>query len=270
MQTHCAESDWHCGYALDRFGTSDPAALDRFGLMRPRTVLAHSDHLTDDEMDLLASRRAGVAHCPLSNAYFANAVFRVRRALAAGLGVGLGSDIAGGARPGLLGVCQDAVTVSRMLEDGVDPALGPAERGVPESRIDTVTAFWLATAGGAAVIDLPVGLIEPGRRFDAVAVQDGPSGRRDPAMGGHRRRGPLLREGRPPSHRRRHHPSLGRRHKRQAHDSPALAPEQQPGQTRCPSANAISGDPRTSHLAAPAMRHLRPLSNRPAARPCQP
>ena len=176
-QTHCAESDWHCGYALDRFGTSDPAALDRFGLVRPRTVLAHSDHLTDDEMARVAGRRAGVAHCPLSNAYFANAVFGVRRALAAGVGVGLGSDIAGGARPGLLGVCQDAVTVSRMLEDGVDPALGPAERGVPESRIDTVTAFWLATAGGAAVIDLPVGLIEPGRRFDAIAVRtDRPGG----------------------------------------------------------------------------------------------
>ena len=177
VQTHCAESDWHCGYALDRFGTSDPAALDRFGLVRPRTVLAHSDHLTDDEMVLVAGRRAGVAHCPLSNAYFANAVFRVRRALTAGLGVGLGSDIAGGARPGLLGVCQDAVTVSRMLEDGVDPAIGPAERGVPESRIDTVTAFWLATAGGASAIDLPVGLIEPGRRFDAIAVQtDRPGG----------------------------------------------------------------------------------------------
>ena len=177
VQTHCAESDWHCDYALDRFGASDSAVLDRFGLIRPRTVLAHSDHLTPDEMYLVSGRGAGVAHCPLSNAYFANAVFGVRRALAAGVGVGLGSDIAGGARPGLLGVCQDAVTVSRMLEDGVDPALVAAERGVPESRIDTVTAFWLATAGGAAVLDLPVGLIEPGRRFDAIAVRtDRPGG----------------------------------------------------------------------------------------------
>ena len=176
VQTHCAESDWHCGYALERFGATDPVALERFGLMRPHTVLAHSDHLTADEMVLLSDKDAGVAHCPLSNAYFANAVFRVRRALSAGLGVGLGSDIAGGARPGLLGVCQDAVTVSRMLEDGVDPALGAVERGVPESRIDTVTAFWLATAGGAAVVDLPVGLIEPGRRFDAIAVRTDRSG----------------------------------------------------------------------------------------------
>ena len=177
VQTHCAESDWHCGYAVERFGTSDARALDRFGLMRPRTVLAHSDHLTDFEMAMAADRRAGVAHCPLSNSYFANAVFGVRRALAAGTGVGLGSDIAGGARPGLLGVCQDAVTVSRMLEDGVDPALGPGQRGVPDSRIDTVTAFWLATAGGASVVDLPVGLIEPRRRFDAMAVRlDRPGG----------------------------------------------------------------------------------------------
>ena len=177
VQTHCSESDWHCGYALDRFGVSDPIALNRFGLLRPRTVLAHSDHLNADETVLVSQRGAGVAHCPLSNSYFANAVFGVRRALAAGLGVGLGSDIAGGARPGLLGVCQDAVTVSRMLEDGVDPALDAAERGVAESRIDTVTAFWLATAGGAAVVDLPVGLIEPGRRFDAMAVRtDRPGG----------------------------------------------------------------------------------------------
>ena len=84
VQTHCAESDWHCGYDLDRFGTTDPAALDRFGLMRSRTVLAHSDHLTADEMALASGRQAGVAHCPLSNAYFANAVFGVRRALARG------------------------------------------------------------------------------------------------------------------------------------------------------------------------------------------
>ena len=170
-QTHCAESDWESGYVLDRFGTTDAAALDSFGLVCPRTVLAHSDHLTADDMALVSKRRAGVAHCPLANSYFGNAVFPVRRALCAGVGVGLGTDIAGGARPSLLGACQDAVTVSRMLEDGVDPALPPDRRGVPESRIDTVTAFWLATAGGAAVVDLPVGLIEPGRRFDAIAVR---------------------------------------------------------------------------------------------------
>ena len=38
------------------------------------------------------------------------------------------------------------------------------------SAIDTTNAFWLATMGGAEVLGLPVGLLAPGRRFDAVLV----------------------------------------------------------------------------------------------------
>ena len=170
VQTHCSESDWQHGHALDRFGSSDSAALDRFGLMRQRTVLAHSDHVSVDDLDLIAARSAGVAHCPLSNSYFANAVFPARRALDAGVGVGLGTDIAGAAAAGVMSQCQHAVTVSRMLEDGVDPALAAVERGVAGSALDSLTTFWMATEGGAGVLDIPVGLIETGRAFDAIAV----------------------------------------------------------------------------------------------------
>ena len=46
---------------------------------------------------------------------------------------------------------------------------------MPDSAIDIVTAFWLATLGGAAALDLPVGLLEVGRRFDAFVVDTAPS-----------------------------------------------------------------------------------------------
>ncbi|MFT3774955.1 MAG: amidohydrolase family protein [Minicystis sp.] len=170
VQTHCSESDWAHGYARERFGTTDTVALDQFGLLREGTVLAHANHVTDDDAARIRALRAGIAHCPLSNAYFADAVLPVRRLLAAGTRIGLGTDVAGGASPGLLRQCHDAVTVSRMLRDGVDRDRPRAERGVADSAIDVVTAFWLATAGGAAVLGAPVGLIEVGRRFDAVLV----------------------------------------------------------------------------------------------------
>jgi guanine deaminase len=170
VQTHASESDWAHGYALDRFGTTDTAALDGFGLLRPHSVLAHAVHVTDDDAGRLVERRVGIAHCPLSNAYFANGVLPVRRLLDRGVAVGLGTDVAGGASPSLLAQCQHAVTVSRLLEDGVDGRLVSSERGVPGSRSDIVTAFWMATAGGAAAVGLPVGLLEPGRRFDAFVV----------------------------------------------------------------------------------------------------
>ena len=177
VQTHCSESDWEHGYAFDRFGLSDTEALDRFGLMREHTILAHADFVSPGDMTIIAAKGAAIAHCPLSNSYFGNAVFPARRALEAGVRVGLGTDIAGGARAGVLQQCHDAVTVSRMLEDGVDAAVAADLRGVNGSAIDTVTAFWMATGGGADALGLPVGLLAAGRRFDAVVVDiDRPGG----------------------------------------------------------------------------------------------
>ena len=51
-------------------------------------------------MALLAARGASVAHCPLSNGYFAGGALPVRGLLAAGVAVGLGTDVAGGYDPG--------------------------------------------------------------------------------------------------------------------------------------------------------------------------
>ena len=170
VQTHCSESDWEHGHALERYGMSDTEALASFGLVRRGTVLAHGDHVSDPDLDRIKAAGAGIAHCPLSNSYFANAVFPLRRALARGVHVGLGSDVSGGAHPGLLAQCGHAVTVSRMLEDGVDPSVTPGERGVAGSRIDAVTAFHVATRGGADLLGINAGVIAPGMSFDAFVV----------------------------------------------------------------------------------------------------
>ena len=170
VQTHASESDWAHRHALERFGRTDCAALDGFGLLRRGTVLHHANHVTDADAALLRERGAGIAHCPLSNAYFANAVLPVRRLVAEGVAMGLGTDVSGGASPSLLHTAHEAVTMSRLLNDGVDRALPAATRGVPGSSVDTNLAFWLATLGGASLLGAPVGLLEPGRRFDAVLV----------------------------------------------------------------------------------------------------
>lgn len=170
VQTHCSESDWEHGYVIERYGKRDAEMLAEFGLIRRGTVLAHGDHLCDDDFEIIRSVGAGVAHCPLSNSYFANAVFPLRRAQERGVHVGLGSDVSGGPLPGLLPQCQHAVTASRMLEDGVDALRGGSERGVANSRVDVVAAFHAATVGGANMLGIPAGLVEPGRSFDAIVV----------------------------------------------------------------------------------------------------
>jgi len=170
VQTHCSESDWAHHYGLDRYGRSDVLSYDAFGLLRRGTVLAHSNFIDAADMDLVAARGAAVAHCPLSNAFFANAVFPVRQALERGVTVGLGTDVSGGPHPSLMRTAADTVVVSRMLEDGVDSHLPADVRGVAGSRVSFAEALWMATSGGGQALGLPIGLIEPGYRFDAVAV----------------------------------------------------------------------------------------------------
>ena len=170
VQTHCSESDWEHAYVLERHGMKDTDALDRFGLLTDKTILAHSILIDDEDMTTIRQRQSGVAHCPLSNLYLSHAVFPARKALDAGLKVGLGTDISGGSSPSIIHNCQQAISVSRALEDGVDPRKTASERGTPNSRINFREAFWMATTGGAKVLGLQTGRFEPGFSFDAIIV----------------------------------------------------------------------------------------------------
>jgi guanine deaminase len=173
VQTHCSESDWEHRYVLDRCGISDTAALEGFGLLSRRTILAHGNLLGDEDIAIIAKHGAAIAHCPLSNVYFSDAVFPLRRLLQRGVHVGLGTDIAGGGSPSILDNVRYAVMASRMLESGVDPALSRQQRRRPDSRIDALTGFWLATAGGGIALDLNVGVFREGYQFDAMVVDAG-------------------------------------------------------------------------------------------------
>ena len=171
VQTHCSESDWEHGYVLERHGVTDTESLDRFGLLGRHTVLAHSNLISAANMDTIRARGSGIAHCPLSNAYFSSAVFPLKAALEKGLHVGLGTDISGGPSGSLFDNMRSAIFVARLLESGVDPALTPAERNRNSgTRIDFREAFYLATVGGGIALDLPVGQFSKGYQFDAMVI----------------------------------------------------------------------------------------------------
>ena len=170
VQTHCSESDWEHGYVIERHGVRDTASLDNFGLLGNKTVLAHSNFINNTDMQTIKQRQTGIAHCPLSNFYFSNAVFPARKALDNGLDVGLGTDIAGGPNPSLLHNCNEAITASRTLEEGVNPDLPAEQRGSPNTRIDFKEAFWMATTGGGRALDLKIGLLKEGYAMDAMVI----------------------------------------------------------------------------------------------------
>jgi guanine deaminase len=173
VQTHCSESDWQHDFVLNRCGVTDTAALESFGLLSRRTILAHGNFVGDGDIEIIARHGAAIAHCPLSNVYFSDAVFPLRHILERGVHLGLGTDIAGGSSPSILDNARYAVIASRMLESGVDSGLSRQRRRRSDSRIDAATAFWLATAGGGVALDLSVGVFREGFQFDAMVIDAG-------------------------------------------------------------------------------------------------
>jgi guanine deaminase len=170
IQTHCSESDWEHDFVQHRCGMSDTRALDQFGLLTRHSLLAHGNFLSHDDMAHIAGIGAGIAHCPLSNIYFSDAIFPLAQALALSVNVGLGTDISGGPSPSILDNARQALHSARLLESGVDPKVPRASRRNEGTRITHLDAFWLATAGGGIALDLPIGLLQPGYHFDALVI----------------------------------------------------------------------------------------------------
>lgn len=170
IQSHCSESDWAHGYVRERFQKNDAYALHDFGLLGDKSIMAHCNFLDDDDASLFARTGTAVAHCPISNAYFANSVIPVARFHAKHVDIGLGSDLSGGFSPSLFDNIRQAVISSRMLEDGVNTSLPAEARGVPDSRITIHEAFYLATAGGGESLSLPIGRIQEQYAWDVQVI----------------------------------------------------------------------------------------------------
>ena len=69
-------------------GGRDAALYEQAGLLTPRAVMAHGVCVTEAELRLLAERGTAIAHCPLSNAYFADVPLDVLRCRRLGVKVG--------------------------------------------------------------------------------------------------------------------------------------------------------------------------------------
>eukprot|EP00755_Sulcionema_specki_P005707 Sspe_Gene.33502::Locus_16355_Transcript_1_1_Confidence_1.000_Length_1598::g.33502::m.33502/K01487/E3.5.4.3, guaD; guanine deaminase len=190
VTTHVAESRDEVKFCRDLAEEHngegrDYLVLHRCGLTSAPSVLAHGVHLNEDELRSMAGEGSSIAHCALSNLYFANAALMTRRVVELGVCVGLGTDIAGGYDPGMLNAIRHTVTTSLALHHGIDCYLltnDPAEDRHPTDEDHVISyreAFWMATVGGARAVGLDdkIGRFRPGMSFDALLVDCTPGAR---------------------------------------------------------------------------------------------
>lgn len=92
IQTHLSENPNEITKTLELFPDQKTytGVYDSFGILKKGTILAHCVHLSDDEMDVIQQKGAGISHCPSSNLNLGSGVARVREMLDKGMKVGLG------------------------------------------------------------------------------------------------------------------------------------------------------------------------------------
>ncbi len=170
IQTHASESDWAHGFVKEKLGKNDVKALWEFGLMGEKSMVAHAPFLEDADLEIMIASKTTIAHCPLSNAYFANAVLPVKEFHSRGINIGLATDISGGYSPSIYHGIRQAVISSKMLQDGVNPRLDKKIRGRKNAAITLNNAFYLATVAGGKALGIPVGKLEKGYAFDVQII----------------------------------------------------------------------------------------------------
>ena len=157
---HVAEDSAEIKTIQDKYGASPVAYLAGIGLLDNRTIAAHMVWPTDDDIRTLASREAGVAHCPQSNMKLAAGAAPVPRMLRAGVEVGLGTD--GAASNNDLSMWEEMDTAAKLHKlISKDPTV-----------LNAREALEMATIRGARAIhmDKEIGSLEPGKRADLIIV----------------------------------------------------------------------------------------------------
>ncbi|HEV7501743.1 MAG TPA: amidohydrolase family protein, partial [Vicinamibacteria bacterium] len=160
LHTHLAETKDEETFCLETYGMRPVENVRRLGWLGPDVWMAHSVHLSPDEVALFGETRTGVAHCPSSNFRLGSGIAPVRALLDAGAPVGLGVDgSASNDTSNMLAEARQALLAHRIGQD-------------PRRWLTAEDVLWMATRGGAACLGRDdIGSLEAGKAADVVMIE---------------------------------------------------------------------------------------------------
>jgi cytosine/adenosine deaminase-related metal-dependent hydrolase len=156
LHTHLAETFDEDDFCKQMFGVLPVEYAEQTNWLGDDVWYAHSVHIREQDIELMAKTQTGAAHCPTSNMRLASGIAPIRSMLDHGVPVGLGVD--GSAS-------NDG---SHMLAEARQAMLLQRVSGNP-AGLTGLEALELATLGGAKVLGRDdIGSIEPGKCADFI------------------------------------------------------------------------------------------------------
>jgi cytosine/adenosine deaminase-related metal-dependent hydrolase len=160
MHIHLAETKAQAVMGQRIYGASLLKHLDAIGVLDANLSLAHSIWIEDDDIELFALRRATAVHNPASNLRIGSGLAPVKRFLAAGVNVGLGTD---GAASNDGQNMFDAMRLAALIHN---------QAGTDFSEwVTPAQALAMATRSGARAFGLDAGMLAAGKLADIVLLR---------------------------------------------------------------------------------------------------
>ncbi len=160
IHTHTSEQVEEVEVVVELFGDRPVQVFNRWGILRPGSVLAHCVWLDDAEIEVLADTGTGVAHCPVSNMKLASGPAPLSKFREAGVTAALGSDG---------GISNNSVSMWECMKVG---SLLQKVTHLDATAVTAADALRMATIDAARLIGIDgvVGSIEAGKHADLITV----------------------------------------------------------------------------------------------------
>jgi 5-methylthioadenosine/S-adenosylhomocysteine deaminase len=132
--------------------------LDEWGVLSDRFLGIHGMWLTDEEIDLLEKNNCRISYNPASNMFLGEKILELPELYRRGIKIGLATD--GAASNNALNIFRDVRLASLAQKvNAKDPQAITVDQLVK-----------LMTEDGGKVLDLPVGILEVGKKADFVVL----------------------------------------------------------------------------------------------------
>jgi 5-methylthioadenosine/S-adenosylhomocysteine deaminase len=157
---HLAETKTEVEQVQEQHNTTPVRYLDSLGILDKDTICVHCVWLEEEEIEILAKNRAKVSTCPQSNMKLGSGIAPLKKMLAAGISVGLGTD--GCASNNALDLFSEMDLCAKLHKvKDLDPTALPAK-----------AVLEIATIGGASVLGMAddIGSLSKGKKADIILL----------------------------------------------------------------------------------------------------
>lgn len=158
VQTHLSENHAEIAFTCSLYPDAPDytGIYEQYGLLGRKTLLGHSIHLSEREVNVLADTGSVAVFCPTSNLFLGSGLFDRDGLRNAGVRIGVATDIGGGTSWSMLRTLDEGYKVLQL-------------RG---QRLNPLSSFYMMTLGNARALSMEdkIGTLEAGTEADMVVL----------------------------------------------------------------------------------------------------